>query len=196
MDSNLMDKKRCKFGFTLAEVLVTLVIIGVIAAITVPITVNHTRNMQYKSGLKKAISSIGYAISMNWTHTGRSVSDYNSEYELFDEIFSKHMSVFDTPDQFTSDDCGGLVFRTNDGAIFCIQNFYSEGGVPGAPCDAEDSNPCVGSDEPNLWIDVNGEKAPNTMTESSSKPSDIYTAQIYSRSVIPYGEPSYEVMFK
>lgn len=192
----MINNIKKKLGFTLAEVLVTLVIVGVIAAITIPATVNHTKNSQYKSAFKKAISAIAYSISMNWTHTGRSVSDYSSEDELYDDIFSQHLVIFDRPDQFTSEDCGGLVFRTNDGYMFCVQNFYSSGGVPDEPCDANDSMPCVSSDVANLWIDVNGEKAPNKMTESSNKPSDIYTAQIYSRSVVPYGEASYSIMYK
>ena len=41
-------------GFTLAEVLITLVIIGVIAAITVPTVMNNVREQQYKTSFKKA----------------------------------------------------------------------------------------------------------------------------------------------
>ena len=42
-------------GFTLAEVLITLVIIGVITAITVPSLINKTNNQEYVSRLKRLI---------------------------------------------------------------------------------------------------------------------------------------------
>lgn len=45
-------------GFTLSEVLITLVIIGVIAAITVPSLLQTTENQEYKVGYKKAYSDL------------------------------------------------------------------------------------------------------------------------------------------
>lgn len=183
-------------AFTLAEVLLTLVIIGVIAAITIPTVHNSTNRLQYKSGLKKAISTICYAIDKNWAFTNKSVTDYNTEQELFDEIFNKYLAIFDMPSEFTTDVCNGLIFRTNDGVIYCLQNFYSSGsGDPDASCSENNMVPCVNSDTANLWIDVNGIKGPNKITESSDMPSDIYPAQIYSRKVVPYGDAAYEVMF-
>ena len=47
-----------KSAFTLAEVLITLVIIGVIAAITVPTLINKTNKQEYGSKLKKAYSTL------------------------------------------------------------------------------------------------------------------------------------------
>lgn len=45
-----------KFAFTLAEVLITLAIIGVVAAITIPILMNNISDKQYKTAYKKAFS--------------------------------------------------------------------------------------------------------------------------------------------
>ena len=45
-----------KVAFTLAEVLITLGIIGVVAAMTLPSVINHIRNKGYVEGLKKAQS--------------------------------------------------------------------------------------------------------------------------------------------
>ncbi len=50
-----------KFGFTLAEVLITLVIIGVIAVITVPSLLQSTEDQEYVSRLKKAYSVLSQA---------------------------------------------------------------------------------------------------------------------------------------
>ena len=42
-----------KKGFTLAEVLLTLVIIGIVAALTVPGFLNNSNQQEYKSAIKK-----------------------------------------------------------------------------------------------------------------------------------------------
>lgn len=45
-----------KKAFTLAEVLITMVIIGVVAALTVPSLINSTNNEQFKTGAFKNLS--------------------------------------------------------------------------------------------------------------------------------------------
>ena len=40
-------------GFTLAEVLITLGIIGVVAAMTIPVLIANTRSAKYRSQFKK-----------------------------------------------------------------------------------------------------------------------------------------------
>ena len=45
-------------GFTLAEILITLVIIGVIAAFTIPNVINTTKKQEYVSSLKKTYSTL------------------------------------------------------------------------------------------------------------------------------------------
>ena len=52
-------------GFTLAEVLITLGIIGVVAAMTMPTLINSTQGAQYKTAYKKALSVMSQAIVMN-----------------------------------------------------------------------------------------------------------------------------------
>ena len=51
-----------KKAFTLAEVLITLTIIGVIAAITIPNLMQKYTKHQYVVGLKKAYSELSNAI--------------------------------------------------------------------------------------------------------------------------------------
>lgn len=45
-----------RFGFTLAEVLITLGIIGVVASITIPTLMNNIQDAQFKTAYKKAYS--------------------------------------------------------------------------------------------------------------------------------------------
>ena len=184
-------------AFTLAEVLLTLVIIGVIAAITIPTVYNSTNRAQYKSALKKAIATIAYAIDKHYADTNRSVSDYSDSNGLIDNIFVPNLSISEILDDFTIEDCSGNVFRTNDGVIYCLTNFSSANSSDyNSPCNIDNTSPCTQTDDANLWIDVNGDKGPNKLTESASKPNDIYKAAIYSRRVLPYGEASNQVMYK
>ena len=186
-----------KIAFTLSEVLITLVIIGIIAAITIPTLMNNTNGQEYRSALKKAISQLNQALVLNYALTGLSSHDYTSAELIVNEIFSKRMNVIDGESQFTSSDCDGTVFTTDDGMIFCVNNYSSAySDVKGVSCDIYNMTPCVQSDGPNLWIDVNGSKKPNRATTSYQRPKDIYQAQIYSQRVIPYGEPTQQVMYE
>ena len=54
-----------RFGFTLAEVLITLGIIGVVAAMTIPTLISNTNGAQFKTAYKKALSTLNQAVVMN-----------------------------------------------------------------------------------------------------------------------------------
>lgn len=55
---------NCLFAFTLAEVLITLAIIGVIAALTIPILLNNSNDTQIITGIKKAYSNLSNTYSL------------------------------------------------------------------------------------------------------------------------------------
>ena len=52
-------------AFTLAEVLITLGIIGVVAAMTMPTLINQTNGAQYRAAFKKELSVISQAVTLN-----------------------------------------------------------------------------------------------------------------------------------
>lgn len=58
------NTSKSNFGFTLAEVLITLAIIGVIAALTIPTLLQQQQNQRTVSALKKAYSEIAQAYSL------------------------------------------------------------------------------------------------------------------------------------
>ncbi len=60
-------------GFTLAEVLITLGIIGVVAAITIPSLINDAQDKQFKAMLKKQYSTIGQALQMVYAKEGENL---------------------------------------------------------------------------------------------------------------------------
>ena len=53
-----------RFGFTLAEVLITLGIIGVVAAMTIPTLISNTNSAKFKSQYKKTLSTMNQAALM------------------------------------------------------------------------------------------------------------------------------------
>ena len=53
---NVQNHKKFKNAFTLAEVLITLGIIGVVAAMTLPTLIANYQKSTYENGLKKAVS--------------------------------------------------------------------------------------------------------------------------------------------
>ena len=64
-----------KTGFTLAEVLITLAIIGVVATLTLPALMTNTAEQQAKTALKKGINTLTEAVQMNQAIAG---FDYSS----------------------------------------------------------------------------------------------------------------------
>ena len=194
-----------KLGFTLAEVLITLVIIGVIAAMTVPSLMQNTNSQEFRSALKKAISGANQALTLEYALEGLSAGDFSDGATLVDDVFRKRMSIIETDDANdwasvtrTGATCGdNNTFTTNDGIKFCVTGFQNAGSEAdqSSTCNSYNTVPCGATDSPQLWIDVNGDRKPNRATTNSQRPRDIYQAQIYAQKIVPFGQPTQEVMF-
>ena len=173
-----------KFGFTLAEVLITLVIIGVIAAMTIPTLMNNTNQQEFRVGLKKAISALNQAMSLNYALEGTTVGDtgLTDSTNVRDNLFKKRMSVvstatagnaFATPDSLTVDNNG--IFYTADGMRFDITGMT--GSKIGTVGDGENYYGYI-------IVDVNGEKGPNVATTSAAYPRDTYIVTMFGNRVV------------
>ena len=77
-----------KNGFTLAEVLITLAIIGVVATMTLPALMTNTGEQQAKTGLKKGINTLTEAVTMN-----ESVANFGFATAPFLCIFRLNVSI-------------------------------------------------------------------------------------------------------
>ncbi|MDO5438125.1 MAG: type II secretion system protein [bacterium] len=77
------------YGFTLAEVLITLAIIGVVAALTIPSVISNSQQQEFKTGLKKAVSVLNSAITINMAIDGESPYENTDLYNYL----QRHMSV-------------------------------------------------------------------------------------------------------
>ncbi|MDO5437400.1 MAG: type II secretion system protein, partial [bacterium] len=109
-------------AFTLAEVLITLAIIGAVAAISIPSVISNSQQQEFKTGLKKAVSVLNSAITMNMALDGESPYD---NANLFGYLM-RHMSIIKTtigvPWVNTGKNGGGgesnMAFYTTDGMRF------------------------------------------------------------------------------
>lgn len=81
-----------KKGFTLAEVLITLGIIGVVAALTLPSLITNYRKKQTVAQLKKVYSELSQAAQMSVVQNG---DMKNWDYSLTgEEFFNTYLSNF------------------------------------------------------------------------------------------------------
>jgi prepilin-type N-terminal cleavage/methylation domain-containing protein len=82
-----------KNGFTLAEVLITLAIIGVVATMTLPALMTNTSEQQYKSAMKKAVNTLTEAAQMHNSIDGYSFSGFQTSADIVDETADATFSM-------------------------------------------------------------------------------------------------------
>ncbi len=124
-------------AFTLAEVLITLAIIGVVAAISIPSVISNSQQQEFRTGLRKAVSVLNSAITMNMALDGETPYD---NADLFGFLM-KHMAVIDSTTILSSrfyikayDKEDGSVQQYNNGAFYTTDGMRfefldSQGGV-------------------------------------------------------------------
>ena len=200
-----------RFGFTLAEVLITLAIIGVVAALTMPTLINNTSGAQFKTAFKKAMSVLSQAVVMNIAledyDFSMSTSGTNSSlYNLFtqratlqqltsNENYSVYIGTSTAANATATGaySASNYTFRFNDGIIFSFPTASNTAG-----CTEE--SPCKG------WIDVNGAKGPNKTVICSSVSdsgscktdvtvNDIFPIKFYDQTVAPNSAPARDVLY-
>lgn len=84
-----------KNGFTLAEVLITLAIIGVVATLTLPALMTNTQEQQARTALKKGVNTLTEAASMNAAQFGFTFQALKDTRDVNDaEQFASMTSLF------------------------------------------------------------------------------------------------------
>lgn len=164
-----------KFGFTLAEVLITLGIIGVVAAMTIPTLMQKTNDAELKSGFKKMISVINQGISMNYALDGVDFSNISGLGTVDDTEGTSWLGFLynrlNVVGSSTSDNSGYVTVYFSDGSAMLVPT------SAGSDCNELDDCPVI--------IDVNGKKGPNALTVNSQTLKDRYTVYAFKRQFSP-----------
>lgn len=93
-----------KVAFTLAEVLITLGIIGVVAALIMPTVISKTKDKQYKAARDKALSTIGNA-SKNIAVQGN-MNDAQNAKDFVNNILRSQIAIAKTCENDELENCG------------------------------------------------------------------------------------------
>lgn len=106
-----------KKGFTLAEVLITLGIIGVVVAMTLPALISNHKNSELRSSLLKNYSAISQALDMYQADTGERITPSNCKARELKSILVKYINV--------AGDCGFTFGATNNPYCVDSKKFYT-----------------------------------------------------------------------
>ena len=162
-------------GFTLAEVLITLVIIGVIAAMTIPTLMNNTNKQEHVSRLKKAYSTMAQATNRIIAEEGKPRGDIGGWATSAEAVYNKYIKYLSKAKECGKGNTGcfeGTYLRRNGtSANYDVANnkyaFVIADGVEVIIGTGDFSSDCSmhGSGTNGICqhfdIDVNGAKGPN-----------------------------------
>ena len=202
-----------RFGFTLAEVLITLGIIGVVAAMTMPTLMNSTQGAQYKAAYKKALSAISQGVTLNVALDGSDFYDategtagavtdgtiagiLNSRMNIvrYTTEENKGYKIMNGSTELAAGNSNTALFF-NDGSVFVFT-----GTEKGCTKDRAGvtNHICKG------YIDVNGAKGPNKVVTCSSgsgdsckaeNPTDVYPVRFYDQTILPNSAAARAVLY-
>ena len=212
-------------GFTLAEVLITLGIIGVVAAMTMPTLMNSTQGAQYKAAYKKALSAISQAVTLNVALDEWSFADADNTTYKLEDMFNSRMNVVRKETGATNiKDSKGNPYAptissagsaqgvtTTDMAIGQnnVTLFFNDGIMfTYDPTAAKNCTRADGAKETICkgYIDVNGIKAPNRVVQCDNSnanetnceiknPTDVYPVVFYDQTILPGTIPARAVLY-
>lgn len=130
--------KSKRVAFTLAEVLITLGIIGVVAAITMPTLIANHKKKEYSARLKKFYSAMSQAIVRSeldngpvkyWEKTGQ---QYDADHKKIPQdnrlaalaFFNKYLEPYLA---YTKIDENPVELQDEDGQAECIRVYFPDG---------------------------------------------------------------------
>ncbi len=172
-----------KKSFTLSEVLIALTIIGIIAAITLPIAINKYKEQETVSKVKKFYSTFSNALNQAIANNGTvDIWDLEAKSGDYDSYSAKKFAEYIKPYLNIIYDCGtdstnecmdnttykylngqewsaygssSMYYKMilNDGSLVWFRTH-----INGCGQEDDDTNVCA-----QIWFDINGKKSPNQL---------------------------------
>ena len=214
-----------RLGFTLAEVLITFCIIGVVAAMTMPTLMNQTNGAQYKTAYKKALSALSQAVVLNVALDEYNFADLDASTYKLTDMLSNRMNVVkkdvgavklaDGTTEYKAKNTTGKTGVNGDVSVAATNTtlYFNDGIMFSFPTESKDCTmdttkgtfpaACKGI------IDVNGQKAPNKVVKCDSgkrggtganacqvtNPTDIYPIIFYDQTILPNSDAARAVLY-
>ncbi len=194
-----------KNGFTLAEVLITLAIIGVVATMTLPALMTNTAEQQAKTGIKKGINTLTEAAQMNNAIAGfdyatiKEASDTTNTDEQHQSLYAllANRTAMDT--SLTQDNGTNFTVFFRDGASLEFpaaaatdeQNELQTDGLPYGIAAVYDTN---GTKAPNVLsncaanLNATDDKATGCTNKTSRLIRDKFGVRLRGNIAVPNGE--------
>lgn len=174
-------------AFTLTEVAVTLTLLGVIAALTIPSVIASAKQKEYKTKFKKAVTVLNQSITMNMAKDDECPLDMESNGDLFNYL-QRRMNVAKTDVTATNS-----AFYTSDGVRYEV--------------DANNDTLCSYDNPCFVMVDVDGDMGPHSLGDSitdeeledllqNEKVSDMFPVVVLESGAIPYGEVAQKAVYK
>ena len=166
--------QNIKDGFTLAEVLITLVIVGVIASITIPTLMNNTNKQEYVSRLKKTYSTLSHATNRIIAEQGNpkaSIGGWATSPEAVYNMYKKYLSKVKECGSSSSECFEKRYSRLNNTGLTIVSNYslIMADGTKLSFSNSDFSDDCskhgAGTNDvcQYIMVDINGSKEPNTV---------------------------------
>ena len=190
-----MPNNQRKIAFTLAEVLITLGIIGVVAAMTMPSLIANYQKKQIVAQLKKVYSTISQAYEMSKNENGPSEDWVDTSQSISTENVKKYVQTYWLPYFKSLQECsnyGDCSYDTNAKAPDGVSHLNLTGNnrytiilsdgtlIAFVPFSwTEDKGQFWGKDQ-KFYIDLNGAKRPNVLGK------DVFLFMIYNDKVTSY----------
>jgi len=163
-------------AFTLAETLITLMIVGIVAAMTLPVIIAHTRQEQFITGCKKMYSTLAQAVVRAKTDYGE-MDTWDIQGSGHDEQNEYFVNKYILPYVVSAKICGKTL---TDSCAFQYrylnaQNhaYWTSGWYKIILNDGSAAVFRVSGNDDSTWVlatvDVNGDKKPNVLGK------DIFT---------------------
>lgn len=194
-----------KKAFTIAEVLIALTIIGVIAAITLPVLSNSYNDRMYDAALKKNFSVLSNAFNLSkkydyieyedWDHRDSNIQAIYNDYLMLKKYLfvtrecknktgcwskdiTKAPNGKNNAENATEKGIGGdiITFSLNDGTNVCLDYWGKSDIISRFGVEKN-----LLDDTLSIWVDVNGDKKPNRLGK------DVFAFILTKNGLVPAG---------
>lgn len=183
-------------GFTLAEVLITLGIIGVVAAMTLPALVNRTQGKELEAGFKKSYSVLSQAVQRMQYEEGLS-GNWEDEFgaNTFLPVLKKYLLNYV---KCNGKNCVDADITVDGSTVKRVSTYKTYNKSQNVTMDWFNEGQMIMADGMFLMVNNSGEKLNNLVLTVdvngiAKKPNlwghDLFSFQIKGGKVLPMGHP-------